>query len=161
MYPQLAKRAECSPSWCKMLYRQIKLYIVIQISKQLSEKCVQQAKIVCSSIFSLFLSRILAALFSSLSKEIYLHGSCDVKFYIATFQNKICFIDLLRKISEIIENMIFSLISFYGKYDISVNSGKSRKYDIYVERFYENIVFHAVVLIKSFIKSFFKTQMNL
>ena len=33
---------------------------------------------------------------------------------------------------------------FYGKYDFSVNCGKSRKYDIHVERFYENVVFHAV-----------------
>ena len=33
---------------------------------------------------------------------------------------------------------------FYGKYDFSVNCGKSRKYDIHVERFYENAVFHAV-----------------
>ena len=40
--------------------------------------------------------------------------------------------------------MIFSLILVYGKYDISVNCGKSRKYDIYIERFYENVVFHAV-----------------
>ena len=33
---------------------------------------------------------------------------------------------------------------FYGKYDISVKCGKSRKYDIYVQRFYENVVFRAV-----------------
>ena len=58
--------------------------------------------------------------------------------------SKSCPIDMLRKISEIIENMIFSLISVLRKYDISVNCGKSRKYDIYVERFYENVVFHAV-----------------
>ena len=38
--------------------------------------------------FSLLLSRILVALFSSLSKKIYLHGSRDVKFYIATYQKK-------------------------------------------------------------------------
>ena len=32
-----------------------------------------------------------------------------------------------------------------GKWDpISVNCRKSRKYGIYVERFYENVVFHAV-----------------
>ena len=31
-----------------------------------------------------------------------------------------------------------------GKYDISGKCGKSRKYDIYVERFYENVAFHAV-----------------
>ena len=29
-------------------------------------------------------------------------------------------------------------------YDISSNFGISQKYDIYIERFYENIVFHAV-----------------
>ena len=33
---------------------------------------------------------------------------------------------------------------FYGKYDISFKCGKSRKYDIYVERFHENVVFYAV-----------------
>ena len=43
---------------------------------------------VCNSIFSLFLSRILVVTFASLSKEIYLHGSSDVKFYIAIFQKK-------------------------------------------------------------------------
>ena len=85
MYLKLAKCTQCSSRLCKMLQRQIKLYIFIQISKQLSEKCIQQAETVCNSIFSLFLSRILVALFSSLSNEIYLHGSCDVKFYIATF----------------------------------------------------------------------------
>ena len=40
--------------------------------------------------------------------------------------------------------MIFSLIFVLRKYHISVNREKSRKYDIYVERFYENVVFHAV-----------------
>ena len=44
---------------------------------------------------SLFLSRILAILFSNLSKEIYLHGSSDVKFYIATFRKK----SIIRKTS--------------------------------------------------------------
>ena len=92
MYLKLAKRAECSSRRCKMLHRQIKLYIVIQISKQLSEKYVQQAETVCNSIFSLFSSRILVVLFSSLSKEIYLHGSCDVKFYTAIFQKKALFV---------------------------------------------------------------------
>ena len=43
---------------------------------------------VCSSIFSLFLSRILVVVFSSLSKEMYLHGSIEVEFYIATFQRE-------------------------------------------------------------------------
>ena len=43
---------------------------------------------VCNSIFSLFLSRILVVVFSSLSREICLHGSGDFKFYIATFQKK-------------------------------------------------------------------------
>ena len=28
---------------------------------------------------------------------------------------------------------------------MSVNCGKSRKYDIYVKRFYENVIFHPVV----------------
>ena len=32
----------------------------------------------------------------------------------------------------------------YGKYDVSVKCGKSRKYDIYVQCFYENVVFHAM-----------------
>ena len=41
---------------------------------------------------------------------------------------------------------------FYGKYDISVNCGKSRKYDISVDRFYRNVVFHVVGGDKSFIK---------
>ena len=40
---------------------------------------------------------------------------------------------------------IFFDFRFTEKYDISVNCGKSRKYDIYVERFYENVVFHAVL----------------
>ena len=43
---------------------------------------------VYNSIFSLFLSLILVAVLLSLSKEIYLHGLSDVKFYIATFQKK-------------------------------------------------------------------------
>ena len=43
---------------------------------------------VCNSIFSLFLSPILVVVLLSLSKEIYLHGLSDVKFYIATFQKK-------------------------------------------------------------------------
>ena len=34
------------------------------------------------------MSCILVVVFSSLSMEIYLHGSSDVKFYIATFQKK-------------------------------------------------------------------------
>ena len=42
--------------------------------------------------------------------------------------------------------MIFSLIFVYGKYDISVKCRKSRKCDIYVQCFYENVVFHAVWL---------------
>ena len=88
MYIKLAKSAECSSRHCKILYRERKLHIVIQISKQSSEKCAQQAEMVCNCIFSLFLSRILVVLFSSLRKEIYLHGSCHVKFYIATFQKK-------------------------------------------------------------------------
>ena len=51
--------------------------------------------------------------------------------------SKSCPIDMLRKISEIMENMNLR------KYDISVNCGKSKKY-IYVEHFYENVVFHEV-----------------
>ena len=43
---------------------------------------------VCNCIFSLFLSPILVVLLLSLSKEIYLHGLSDVKFYTATFQKK-------------------------------------------------------------------------
>ena len=43
---------------------------------------------VCNSIFNLFLSCILVVVFSSLSRELYLHGSGDFKFYIATFQKK-------------------------------------------------------------------------
>ena len=58
--------------------------------------------------------------------------------------SKSCPIDMLQKLSEIIENILFSLIFVLRKYDISVNCGKSRKYDIYVDRFYENGVFHAV-----------------
>ena len=58
--------------------------------------------------------------------------------------SKSCSIDLLRKISEIIEN----IFSFHGKYDIFVNWGKSRKYDIYVEHFYKNVVVHAVQYLK-------------
>ena len=42
----------------------------------------------CNSIFSLFLIRILVVVFSRLSKQLYRHGSSDVKFYIATFQKK-------------------------------------------------------------------------
>ena len=37
--------------------------------------------------------------------------------------------------------------SFYRKYDISVKCRKPRKYFIYVERFYENVAFHAVSLV--------------
>ena len=54
-----------------------------------------QAQTVSNSIFSLFLSRILVVAFSSLSREIYLHVSSDVKFYIATFQKK----NMFRKTS--------------------------------------------------------------
>ena len=43
---------------------------------------------VCNSIFSQFLSPILVEVLLSLSKEVYLHGSSDVKFYTATFQEK-------------------------------------------------------------------------
>ena len=43
---------------------------------------------VYNNIFNLFLSPILVVVLLSLSEEIYLHGSTDVKFYIATFQKK-------------------------------------------------------------------------
>ena len=43
---------------------------------------------VCNSIFSLFFSPILVVVLLSLSKEIYLHRSNEVKFYIPTFQKK-------------------------------------------------------------------------
>ena len=39
---------------------------------------------------------------------------------------------------------IFFNLRFTEKNDISANCGKSRKYDIYIERFHENAVFHAV-----------------
>ena len=67
IYIKLAKRMECSSRCCKMSHRHLKLYIVIEISNQLSEKCVQQAQTVCNSIFSLSLSRILLVVLSSLS----------------------------------------------------------------------------------------------
>ena len=56
---------------------------------------VLQAQTVCNSIFSLFLSQILVVVFLSLSKEIYRHGSSNVKFYIATFLKK----SMIRKTS--------------------------------------------------------------
>ena len=73
--------------------------------------------------------------------QFYISHPCGTVFYhlINYLSSKSCPIDLLRKITEIIENMIFSLIF------VLRNCGKSRKYDIYVERFYENVVFHAVV----------------
>ena len=43
---------------------------------------------VCNSISSLFLSRVLVVVFPSLNMEIYLRGLCNVKIYIATFQKK-------------------------------------------------------------------------
>ena len=68
----------------------------------------------------------------------------------------------MQEILGIIENMTFSLILVLGKYDISVNWGKSRKYDIYVECFYENVVFHAVTKIaKSKISSILSAQLIL
>ena len=71
-----------------MLYRHIRLCIVIKISKDSCDKCVKQSETVYSSIYILFFSCIQVVLFSSLSKEIYLHGLYDVKFYIATCQRK-------------------------------------------------------------------------
>ena len=50
---------------------------------------------VCNSIVSLFLSPILVVVLLSSSKEIYLHGSTDVQFYIVTFQKK----NMIRKTS--------------------------------------------------------------
>ena len=87
MYLKLTKHAECSSRWSKMLYRHIKLHIVIRLLKS-RLKNVLQAKRVCKCIFSQFLSRILLVLFSSWSKEVYLHGSCDLEFYIATYQQQ-------------------------------------------------------------------------
>ena len=79
----------------------------------------------------------------------YISHPCGTVFYhsISFILSKTCPIDLLQKISQVTENMIFSLILFYRKYGISVNCGKSRKYeyDNYVARFYENVVFHAVI----------------
>ena len=43
---------------------------------------------VCNSISSLFLSRVLVVVFPSLNMEIYLRGLSNVKIYIATFQKK-------------------------------------------------------------------------
>ena len=50
---------------------------------------------VCNSISSLFLTHIVVVVSSSLSEEIYLHGSIDVNFYVATFQKK----NMIRKTS--------------------------------------------------------------
>ena len=43
---------------------------------------------ICNSVFSLFLSPILVVVLLRFGKEIYLPGTSDVKFYIATFQKK-------------------------------------------------------------------------
>ena len=66
LYLKLAKLAECSSRRCKISYRHLKLQIVIEVSNQLFEKCVEPGQAVCSSLFSLFVSRILEAVFSSL-----------------------------------------------------------------------------------------------
>ena len=95
LYLKLTKHAEYSSRWCKMSYRHLKLKIVIAISNQSSDKRVEQAQKICSSKFSLFLSRILEVVFSSLSKEIYFHGSSDIRFYTGTFQRK----NMIRKTS--------------------------------------------------------------
>ena len=92
-----------------------------------------------------------------------LHPRGTVFYHLINYlSSKFCPIDMLREILEIIENMTFSLILVLGKYDISVNGGKSRKYDIYVECFYENVVFHAVTKIaKSKIPSILSAQLIL
>ena len=95
LYLKLPKRAECSSRWCKMSCKYFALQIVIKISNQPPEKCVQQPQMVCNSIVSLFLSPILVVVLLSSSKEIYLHGSTDVQFYIVTFQKK----NMIRKTS--------------------------------------------------------------
>ena len=51
---------------------------------------------------------------------------------------------MLQKISEIIQNIKFSLIFVLRKISYSVNCRKSRKYDISVEPYYKNVVFHVV-----------------
>ena len=73
------------------------------------------------------------------------HARVTVFYHLINFlSSKSCPIYLLRKILEIIENIIFSLIFVLQEISYFVNCGKSRKYDIYVKRFYENGVFHAV-----------------
>ena len=109
MYLKLTKRAECSSRWSKMLYRHRKLHIVIRLLKS-RLKNVLQAKRVCKCIFSLFLSRILVVLFSSLSKEVYLHGSCDVKFYIATYQKKQ---NMIRKTSFLNQEFLCRTVNIF------------------------------------------------
>ena len=79
----------------------------------------------CNSLFSVFLSRILVVVFSSLSKEIYLHGSSDVKFYIATFQKKnmICKISFFSHKSPCLPLKIFKLLN--KREERSNNVGKT------------------------------------
>ena len=78
----------CSCRLCKVLHRHLKLYIAIEISIQPSKNCVQQARYATVYLVYLVLSRVLVVAFLSLSMEIYLRGSSNVKIYIATFQKK-------------------------------------------------------------------------
>ena len=68
---------------------------------------------VYNNIFNLFLSPILVVVLLSLSEEIYLHGSSDVKFYIATFQKKnmICKISFFSHKSPCLPLKIFKLLN--------------------------------------------------
>ena len=68
---------------------------------------------VCSSKFSLFLSRILVAVFSSLRQDIFLHGSSDVEIQITTFEKKnmIHKTSLLRHESRCLPLKIFQLLN--------------------------------------------------
>ena len=116
LYLKLTRHAEYSSRWCKMSYRHLKLKIVIAISNQSSDKRVEQAQKICSSKFSLFLSRILEVVFSSLRyiyKDIFLHVLSDVKFQIATFQKKsmICKRSLLRYDFPCLPLKIFKLLN--------------------------------------------------
>ena len=90
------------------------------------------------------------------------HLRGTVFYYLTNFlSSKSSSIHLLQKISEIIENVIFSLISNLQEIWYFVSCGKSRKYDIYVERFYEKCCFSCsvffvillLVLLSNFIDS--------
>ena len=80
---------------------------------------------VYNNIFNLFLSPILVVVLLSLSEEIYLHGSSDVKFYIATFQKKnmICKISFFSHKSPCLPLKIFKLLN--KREERSNNVGKT------------------------------------